>query len=167
MYTLRTVAGCVLLFGARLSASQTIALTLSSLETHSDNTVRLSLFLNAPSHAAPAGLQWEFRLPAGLEIVGIEAGKAAREAGKTLVCNGVKCMVYGLNRTTIPNGPIAILNIKVDQSFAGRDRLVQLKYQAGSRARTKKPELHIDDPMAVSLDGKAIPVAPCDSRPID
>jgi hypothetical protein len=158
LYALRTAAACVLLFAARLSASQTLALTLSSVETNADNTVRLKLFLNAPSHSAPAGLQWTFKLPPGLDIVGTEAGKAVKKARKTLVCNGAKCLIYGANRTTIPNGSIAILKLKVvDQSLAGGELF---KYQAHGRARTKKPEIQVADVVAVSLDAKAIPVAP-------
>ena len=75
LLTLRTAASCVLLFAARLGASQTVALTLSSVATHADNTVRLKLLLNAPSRSAPAGLQWTLRLSPGLDIVRIEAGK--------------------------------------------------------------------------------------------
>jgi hypothetical protein len=97
-------------------------------------------------------------LPPGLDIIGTDAGKAVKEAGKTLVCNGAKCIVYGMNRTTIPNGPIAILKIKVDQSLAGRDRPSQLEYEVHGRARIRTPEIQISEPVAASLDGKAIPV---------
>jgi hypothetical protein len=156
-----------LLFAAPLSASQTVALTLSSVENHADNTMRLKLFLNAPSNSAPAGLQWTFSLPPGLDIVGIEAGKAVKKAGKTLVCNGAKCLVYGLNRTTIPNGPVALVKIKVDQNSAGGERSAPFKYQAHGRARMRKPKIQIDDLVAVSLGGKAITVVPgTSSRPI-
>ena len=158
--TLRTVASCVLFLAVPADASQTVALTLSPVEPQADNTFRLKLFLNSPSKSAPAGLQWIFRLPPGLDIVGIEAGKAVKEAGKTLVCNGPKCIVYGMNRTTISSGPIAVLKIKVDQSLAGGERSPHFKYEAHGRARTRRPEVQIGDPMAVSLDGKAIPVVP-------
>jgi hypothetical protein len=115
--------------------------------------------LNARSNSAPAGLQWEFKLPPGLDIVEVEAGQAVKESGKTLVCNGAKCLVYGLNRTTIPNGPIAVVKIKVDQSLAGGD-LSRFRYEAHGRGRTRKQEIQIDDLVAVSLDGKAIKVMP-------
>jgi hypothetical protein len=164
--TLRIAAGCVLLFAARLGASQTVALTLSSVETHANNTFRLKLLLNAPSTSAPAGLQWTLRLSPGLDIVRIEAGKAAKKAGKTLVCNGAKCLIYGMNRTTIPNGPIALVEIKVDQSLAGGERSAQFKYQAHGRARTKKSEIQLDDVVAVSPEAKVIPVEPTSPRPI-
>jgi len=156
----RMAASCVLLVAAPLTASQPVALTLSPLETHANNPIRLKLFLNATSNSAPAALQWTFRLPPGHDIVSIEAGKAVKEAGKTLVCNGAKCIVYGLNRTTIPNGTIAVLKIKPDQSLAGGERSVQFKYEAHGRARTRKPEIEIGDLVAVSLDGRAITVVP-------
>lgn len=162
--TLRTAASCLLLFSARLSANQTVALTLSPVEAHADNTGRLKLLLHAPSNSAPAGLQWTFRLAPGLDIVGIEAGKAVRKAGKTLVCNGARCLVYGLNRTTIPNGPIALLKIKVNPSVA--EGSAQFRYQVHDRARTTKPEIQIGDAVAVSLDCKSIPVVSGSPKPV-
>lgn len=164
LLTLRTAASCVLLFSARLSANQTVALTLSPVEAHADHTGRLKLLLHAPSNSAPAGLQWTFRLAPGLDIVAIEAGKAVKKAGKTLVCNGARCLVYGLNRTTIPNGPIAVLKIKVDPSLT--ERSAQFRYQAHDRANSTRPEIQIEDAMAVSLDCKPIIVLPGTPRPI-
>ena len=86
--TVRTAVSFVLLFAARLGASQTVVLTLSSAETHADNTVQLQLFLNAPAHSAPAGLQWTFGFPPGLDIIGIDAGKAVNEQGRHLFVTG-------------------------------------------------------------------------------
>ena len=149
--TLRTAGICALFFAARLSASQAVALTLSSVESQTDNTVQLKLLLKASSSSAPAGLQWTFRIPPGLDIQRIEAGEASKAAAKTLICNGAKCIIYGLNRTTIPNGPIAVLEIKTNQTFAGQNRSAQ---------STKKQKIQIGDVVAVSSDGKAIPVAP-------
>ena len=160
LYTLPTAASYVLFLAAPAGASQTVALTLSPVETHADNTFRLKLFLNAPSNSAPAGLQWILRLPPGLDIVGIEAGKAVKGAGKTLVCNGPKCIVYGMNRRTISNGPVAVLKFKVDQGLAGGERSPHFNYEVHGRARMRSPEIQIGDPVAVSLDGKAIPVVP-------
>jgi len=164
--TLRTAASCVLLFAARLTANQTVALTLSSVKTHADNRMELKLLLNAPSNSAPAGLQWTFKLPPGLDIVGVEAGKAVKTAGKILVCNGAKCLVYGLNHKTLPNGTIAVLKIRVEQTLEGGGRPAPLKYQAHGRARTTRSEIRVADVVAVSLDSKVIPVEPASSRPI-
>ena len=155
---LRAAVSCALLFAMRLGAGQTVALTLSSVEAQADNTVRLKLLLHGPSGSAPAALQWIFILPPGVEIVEIEAGKAVKDAGKTLVCNGAKCLVYGLNRTRISNGPIAVLKIKVDGSLAAEERSALLKNPAQGPGRTRTPEIQIGDLIAVSLEGNEIPV---------
>jgi len=158
--TLRPATICLLWLVARLGASQTITLTLSPLETRGNHTRRIELLLNAPSNSAPAGLQWIFKLPPGLRIIGIEAGTAVNGAGKTLVCNGTKCLVYGINRTTISNGPIAVLTIRVDQGLASGKRSAQ--YKADGRARLRRPEIRIGDPVAVSMEGRSIAVVPGD-----
>ena len=159
LFTLRAAAMCLLLPAARLAASQTVALTLSPAGTRVSDTMRMELLLQAPSNSAPAGLQWTFRLPPGLHIVGIEAGTAVKKARKTLVCNGAKCLVYGMNRTTISNGSVAVLTVRVDQGLASGKRSAQ--YEAHGRARVTTQEIQIGDPVAVSLQGRSIPV---DSR---
>ncbi len=158
--TLRSATICLLLPAARLAASQAVALTLSPVDTHVNDTMRLKLLLHAPSDSAPAGLQWIFRIQPGLKITGIEAGTAVKKAGKTLVCNGAKCLVYGMNRTTISNGPIAIIKIKVDQAFKSGKR--PAPYEADGRARMKSPEIQIGDPVGVSAQGRSITVVPGD-----
>jgi hypothetical protein len=157
-FTFRLAAICFFLLMARLDASQTVALTLSPVKTHGDSMVRLEVFLNAPSNAAPAGLQWTFRLPPDLNIVEIKAGQAVKNAGKTLVCNEAKCIVYGMNQTTISNGPVAVLKIKVDQGLASGKRAGQS--EAHGRARIRRPEIQIGDPVAVSVEGRSITVVP-------
>jgi hypothetical protein len=153
-----------LFLAAHLVRSQPLALTLSPVETHARSTARLKLFLNAPPNSAPAGLQWTFKLPPGLDIVGTEAGKATKKARKTLVCNGAKCLVYGLNGTTIPNGSIAVLKVKVDQSLAGGERSTRFKSRGHGGAR--ESDIQVADVVAVSLDAKAIPVGPSTGNPV-
>jgi hypothetical protein len=121
-----------------------------------DPGVRVELLLNARSNLAPAGIQWEFRLPSGLQIVEIEEGNAAKKAGKTLVCNGAKCLLYGLNRATIPNGLIAVAKIRVAQGLDGTKGSAQFGYQPQSRNR--KQEIQVVDAVAASLEGKPIKV---------
>lgn len=125
--------------------------------------VRLELLLKTrPSSALPAGLQWEFKLPAGMQIEDIEEGKAVKKAGKTIVCNGAKCLVYGLNRTTIPNGQVAVAKIRVAQSLDGAKGSAQFGYQ--SQSRDKKENVQIADVVATSVDGKAIKVVASDGE---
>ena len=113
---------------------------------------QLELLLEARSNPAPAALQWEFKIPSDLQITEIEPGKAVKKAGKTLVCNGGKCLVYGLNRTTIPNGQIAVAKIRAPQSPAGAKGFAQIDSQGRNRER----EVQIVDIVAASLDGKLI-----------
>jgi hypothetical protein len=154
--TVRRAAICVVLSASRLSFAQSVTLTTKSKEMRHGTGVRLELLLNAHSNLAPAGLQWEFRLPPGLQIAEIEVGKAAKKAGKTLVCNGAKCLVYGLTRATIPNGQIAIAKIRVAQGLDGTKGSAQFGYQTQSRNR--KQEVQIVDAVAASLEGKTIKV---------
>jgi hypothetical protein len=118
--------------------------------------IGLELLLDARSSSAPAGLQWEFTLPPGLQIAEIEEGKAIKKAGKSLVCNGAKCLVYGWNPTTIPNGQIAIAKIRVTQSLNEAPGSAQFGYQVQSSNR--KQEIGIVNVVASSLDGKMIKV---------
>lgn len=152
--TLRTVLICVGLSTPYLSLGQTVTLNTKSKQTNHDGALRVELLLNARSDSAPAGLQWEFRIPPGMDIVKIEEGKAAKKAGKTLVCKGAKCLIYGLNRTTIPNGQIAIATIKLDRNSAGRDA-AKFGYQPAKGQQGAQ----IVNPVGASPDGKTINVA--------
>ena len=65
-----------------------------------------------------------------------------------------KCLVYGLNRKTIPNGQIAVAKIRVSQGFDGAKGFAQVD----SQGRNRKQELQIVDIAVASLDGKVIEV---------
>jgi hypothetical protein len=150
--TARTAAICFMLSTAPLSLAQAVTLTMERTEVHHGAEVRLKLLLKAPAGSAPAALQWEFKIPPDLQIAEIEPGEAVKKAGKTLVCNGGKCLVYGLNRTTIPNGQIAVAKIRAPQSPAGAKGFAQIDSQGRNRER----EVQIVDIVAASLDGKLI-----------
>jgi hypothetical protein len=159
---LTTVAAiCIALSMSPLAPAEGVTLTTRPKEIEHGTAVRVELLLNAPSNSAPAALQWEFRLPPGLQIAEIEEGKAVKKAGKTLVCNGAKCVVYGLNHTTIPNGQIAVAKIRVTQGFDGAKGFAQVD----SQGRNRKQELQIIDLVAASLDGKVIKVVPGSGAP--
>jgi hypothetical protein len=121
-------------------------------EIHHGADIRFELLLNAQSNPAPAALQWEFRLPPGLQITEIVEGNAVKKAGKTLVCNGAKCLVYGLNRMTIPNGQIAIAKVRIAQTLDGAKGFAQID----SQGRNRKQEVQIVNIVAASFDGKVI-----------
>jgi hypothetical protein len=146
---------CVLLPASHLALAQEATLTMKPKEIQNGAGVRLELLLKARPNSAPAALQWEFRIPPGLQIAEIEEGQAAKKAGKTLVCNAAKCIVYGLNLTKIPNGQIAVAKFRVTQRFDGAKGFAQVDPQG----RNRKQELQIIDIVAASPDGKVIKVA--------
>lgn len=151
--TLRT-AICIVLSVSDVSVAQTVRLTAKSKEVQHGSAIRLEVILNASSDSAPSGLQWEIRVPAGMRIAEIEEGKAVKKAGKTLVCNGARCLVYGWNRTTIPNGQIAIAKIRLADGLDGTRGSAKFGYQ--SHSRNRKQEIQILGVVAASLDGRTI-----------
>jgi len=58
--------------------------------------------------------------PPALDIVDVQGTKSLKEAGKTLVYEKGKCIIYGLNVTAIPSGPIAIAQFKVGPDATGK-----------------------------------------------
>jgi hypothetical protein len=129
---------------------------MKSKELHHGSAARVELSLNARSGLEPAGLQWTFTVPSGMQIVKIEEGTAAKKAGKTLVCHEGKCLIYGWNHTTIPNGQVAVASFKFDQHVTVEKSSGSFQTYDGARAR--KQEVQIDSLMGVSFDGKMISI---------
>jgi hypothetical protein len=154
--TVRTAVICVALATSPLSNAQAVKLTVKHKEIQHGTGIGLELLLDARSSSSPAGLQWEFALPPGLQIAEIEGGKAVKKAGKTLICKGAKCLIYGWNRTTIPNGQIAIAKTRVTQSLNDAPGSAPFGYPAQSRNRNG--EVGIVNVVASSVDGKTIKV---------
>jgi hypothetical protein len=154
-------AVCIAVLISPLAFAQEVTLTMKPKEMQHGTTVHVELLLDARSNPAPAALQWEFKIPPGLQIAEIVPGEAVKKAGKTLVCKGGQCLVYGLNRTTIPNGQIAVAKIRVAQGFDGAKGFAQ----TDSQGRNRKQELQIVDVVAASLDGKVIKVVTGNGAP--
>jgi len=126
-------------FVVPLCFAQPVTLNLSSAEASANATVSLQCSFSA-ALSAPASLQWTLQVPPSLDIVGVEGTRALSEAGKSLVCKNGKCIVFGVNGTAIPSGPIAIVRIKIGQNTAG------------------KQQVQIRDALAASADAQAIQV---------
>jgi hypothetical protein len=152
--TASTAETCIILCLLPLAFAQEVTLTMKPKETQHGTRIHVELLLDARSNPAPAALQWEFKIPPGLQLEEIEPGKAVKKAGKTLVCNGAKCLVYAGNRTTIPNRQIALAKIRMARSLDAANGVAQV----GSQVRNRKQELQIVDLVAASLDGKVIKV---------
>ena len=92
------------------------SLTLSSATGTSGTLVPLALSLASPLGSTSAALQWGFTYPqSSVTSFNITAAPALASAGMTLTCapntTGTACVLYGMNLTTIPDGPVATANV--------------------------------------------------------
>lgn len=154
LITARVAAICIALSTSPFALAEEVTLTTRPNKIQHGTAVRVELLLNARSTPAPAALQWEFKIPPGMQIAEIEPGEAVKKAGKTLVCNGAKCLVYAGNNTTIPNGQIAIAKITVAQRLDGARGFAPFD----SKGRNRQQEVQLVDIVGASLDGKVIKV---------
>jgi hypothetical protein len=53
-------------------------------------------------------------------VLDIQGSQSIEDAGKTLICNKNKCIIYGLNQNAIPSGVIALVSFKGHQGALGR-----------------------------------------------
>ena len=95
----------ILLGLAAAAAAQTpLAASISPATASPGQQVTLTLSLPA---SPVVGLQWDLNLSPVLAV-----GTAATPT-KVISCAGVRCLVYGLNRTPIPAGPVATIVINI------------------------------------------------------
>lgn len=70
-----------------------------------------------PGSFSPASLQADIIIPAGFTLVSVIAGPAATAAGKSaqtsVVSGAQRIIVFGLNQTSIGEGVVAVLRLKV------------------------------------------------------
>src|SRR5262245_39744703 len=111
--------GLLLCLIVRVSMAQTVSLQVSSTTGTAGATVPLAVTLNTTSGMALAALQWDLAATPGIQGVNITIGAFSSAAGKSLSCSGSRCIVAGLNTTTIPNGVVATLNITLSANASG------------------------------------------------
>ena len=95
-------------------------LHVSPVEGAPGQSVAVEISLDSPKGKAPATLQWVTVFPAQLlemESRGPEAGRAAKDSGKTVTCAERKpyshvCILTG-GKGPIANGPIATFHFKI------------------------------------------------------
>lgn len=88
-----------------------------------NSTVSLPIYYKAgPSQVS--GIQFDVVLSSGLTVTSVDPGIAAQAAGKTVQGNqtqvGYRVLIFGLNQTVIPGGPIAVLNINMSNNVGKR-----------------------------------------------
>lgn len=111
------------LLATQASFGQTDSLALSSGTAPANRTASLNLALTSPAGNEPVALQWRFSYPAGNVLsISAVAGSSATNAGKALSCTAgsgtYTCLAWGMNKNTIQNGTVAIVNLTIAASVA-------------------------------------------------
>lgn len=107
----------LLLLLARVSMSQTVALSLTSGSGAPGSTVTLDLSLS--SGGVPvSGLQWKIHYWAvDISSIQVLTGPAATAAGKAVSCapsaDSYICLFYGFNANTVADGVVAHINLQI------------------------------------------------------
>jgi hypothetical protein len=125
-------AAIVLTAGASF-AQPKIVLSASSAQTTAGAVLTLDLLLNAPAGSEPAGLQFDIVFPADISGMGAALGAAAQTAGKQLDCaapvalvSPLRCLITGLNATTIANGVVARVTFTLSNAPAPGQKTIDL-----------------------------------------
>ncbi len=108
------------LAGAAICSGQDVSLSLSSGSASPGATVTLNISLSA-STTPPASLEWTLSYSTvDFSSATVAAGPVATAANKSVTCassSGIlRCIVSGLNDTTIPNGIVATISLTVSTS---------------------------------------------------
>lgn len=91
-----------------------------------------------------AGLQFDLAISSGLTPVSVQPGIAAQAANKTVQGNtvqgGFRVLIFGLNQTTIPTGPVAIIRCQIGASSGlGKRSVLILNMSASDSAGANVP----------------------------
>jgi hypothetical protein len=124
-----------------------------SVVTHAGSG-SLLLTLQSPSGKAPLALQWEFTFPqnVAVDLEDIVAGSAAQSAEKSITCRAFEktkdaapdsvygCILAG-GKKPIPNGPVAIVRLRVPAEIRQIAGKVRVGKAMGVSADLKKIEI--------------------------
>ena len=127
----------LLFFIAKAGFAEGVNLSLASGSGVPGAEISLDLTLTS-NQPAVAAVQWIFTYwatdVAGLDVV---AGPATISAGKSIVCRAesgtVKCLLWGLNLTTIPDGVVARVKVNLAATSAAVSS-IRLSNVAGAAA---------------------------------
>lgn len=90
------------------------SLTVGTVGATRGGTVDLAIHYKA-STAPVSGLQFDLVLPQTITVQTVTPGIAAQAAGKSIqgnpVATGQRVIIFGLNQTVIPTGPVAVIRL--------------------------------------------------------
>lgn len=94
-------------------------LTVGSAKIQRSSATDLTIHYKA-STATVSAMQFDFVVPQGFMVQSVTAGLAAQAAGKSVQANpvatGQRILVFGLNQTVIPSGPVAVIRLQANFS---------------------------------------------------
>jgi hypothetical protein len=102
-----------------LGWGQATALQVSSATAQAGTTVQLTITLASSGGAQPADLQWDVSTSAGITAVSTSLSQGVIAEGKSLFCNGLRCLISGMNANVMADGVLATLNITLSPSASG------------------------------------------------
>ena len=114
----------------------------ATLNTTAGQPAALNVTL-ASSGAALTGLQFDLEYDAAVLNVTIAAGSAAEGAGKNVQAAALQAghqriMIVGMNRTTIADGVVAVLQVSLKgQVAAGKTFAIRITAPAGTNAQAQ------------------------------
>lgn len=95
------------------------SLTVGTVEGSRGVTVNVPVYLKA-STAPVAGVQFDIPNSTGLIVTSVLPGLAAQAVGKSVSGNQVtgafRVIVFGLNQTAIPSGPVVVMRVNIGLS---------------------------------------------------
>jgi hypothetical protein len=105
-------------FAGTCSAQSTLA--IGSGSGIGGAAISVNLSVASATGAEPSALEWTLSYPAASILsVTFTASPALTAAGKSLVCGGGTCLVYGINATPIPSGTVATAAVQLAPSASG------------------------------------------------
>ena len=129
-------------FAGTCSAQSTLA--IGSGSGVGGTAISVNLSVASATGAEPSALEWTLSYPASILNVTFTASPALTAAGKSLVCAGGSCLVYGMNATPIPSGTVATATLQLAPSASG------------------SLPLHLSNTSAATGAGDALVVSPTD-----
>ena len=106
----------VLMGCTEFAAGQSVTLSVGVGQQTADGSVVVPINMVSSGGAQTAAVQWTLSYPSDVTGVTFTAGTAAANAGKSLVCDGGACLIYGINATPIPDGTVATATLRISSN---------------------------------------------------
>jgi len=117
----RLAGAAFILWAAQIPALAQLSLNIGSLLVTPGSPTSVNISVNSTSGTLPAVVQWTLHYSStNVSGMSLQPGSAAVSAGKTLSCTSltgsVSCVVWGMNKNTVPNGVLATANFNVSST---------------------------------------------------